>query len=1121
MRKRIVIFLFFLAAILFIRGVPSPGADAQSVSSVGPSGAAAPQPLAPQQTPTVKASVDYGRMPLYFIANKGQMDEQVDYYVQGLDKSVYFTSEGVTFAISRATERKTEGSSSLSHDLFLNNARVKSQPETQASEMTAAERWIVKLDFVGANQDVKPAGREETGAVMSYFSGRPEEWRSGVSTYSKILYLDLWPGIDLVYSGTVNQLKYEFVVHPGADPSRIRLAYRGATSVQVDDSGRLEITTPAGSFRDDTPVAYQEIDGQKLNVPLAYRLQEGAGSGAKPGTAGEGERRREAGNSIMKPHAYGFDIGDYDRTRALILDPAVLVYCGYVGGAGYEDQNGGIAVDGSGNAYITGITPTGWSGFPAVVGPDLTANGGYDAFVAKINASGTGLVYCGYIGGSGNDYGYGIAVDSTGAAYVAGTTTSSESDNFPVTVGPSLTFGGGHYDAFVAKVNSAGTALVYCGYIGGEYIDYGFAVAVDNSGNAYIAGSTASDESTFPVAIGPDLISNGGSDAFVAKVNAAGTGLVYCGFVGGNGDDSGFGIAVDSGGNAYLAGQTNSRETDFPVAVGPDLTYNGDPLDSFVAKVSAAGTNLVYCGYIGGADEEVGRGIAVDGSGNAYVCGYTESDDTTFPVKVGPDLTFNNPAGYQEAWIAKVKSDGTALDYCGYIGGASNDGAASLGVDSTGCAYVFGTTSSSQATFPVSGGPDLTINGSAEAFVAKVTADGTRLAYCGYIGGQFAEIGYGIAVDSSGSAYVLGQTNSTQSTFPVTVGPDLSYNGGYDSFVAKISYSEVWTPRHAVGNFDGDGADEVAVDFGAAGVYLYDNGSWTQIGSGNPESLLAADVDGDSVDEILADQGATGLWLWNGGAWGQLSGVNVEGLAAGDVDADGSDEVVGDFGAVGLWLFNASLWTQLSGINADYVTTANLDGTGGEEIAGDFGATGLWLWNAGAWTQLSGVNADYVTAGNMDGTGGLDLVGDFGATGLWLWNGAWTQLSGVNADYMITANIDGDTDDEAVGDFAATGLWLWNSGAWTILSGVNTEFMIRADIDGNGSAEVAADFGTIGLWLWNGGAWTQVSGVNAEYMLEGDFDGDNAAELMADFGTLGFWLWNAGAWSQVSPLNPE
>jgi len=1097
MKKFLAIFLAVLAILIVTRAAQKPDFGSSREWAAAPKAIAGPQRLASAQAPIVKTSMDWGRMSLYFIANKGQINNQVAYYVRGADKALYFTSEGVTFLLSRQGEGADK--------------RV---------QTVGSERWVVKLDFVGANHEVRPTGEDETGAVISYFSGKPADWHAGVPTYSRIVYANLWPGIDLAYSGTVNRLKYEFVVNPGADPAAIRLAYRGVPDLKVDDAGRLVVTTPAGGFEDDAPVAYQEVDGQRVAVPLAYRVSENDGRAAygKKGKGLEETNAAAQGDAeISESRDYGFTVGRYDASLPLILDPAVLVYCGFVGGSAAEDVRG-IAVDSSGNAYIAGKTTSSSSGFPAVVGPDLTANGSGEFFVAKVNAAGTGLVYCGYIGGSQTDriegFGHAIAVDGQGCAYVVGSTNSTET-TFPVVGGPDPTQNG-NLDAFVAKVKADGTGLVYCGYIGGSAEDTGLAIAVDSSGCAYVTGQTFSDETTFPVAVGPSLTGYV-EDAFVAKVKADGSGLVYCGFIGGFQFEYGNGIAVDSTGAAYVVGTTESTEAQyFPVTVGPDLISNGAQ-EAYIAKVKPDGTGFAYCGYIGGAGDDGAADVVVDAAGNAYVGGTTSSDQATFPVAVGPDLTFN---GSQEGFVARVKADGSALDSCGYIGGAAGDGVGGIALDSSGCLYVCGITSSSEATFPVSGGPDLTANGGVDAFVAKVKADNTGLTYCGYIGGSSLDGASSIAVDGAGCAYICGQTTSTEATFPATVGPDLSANGNSDVFVAKVSYGDPWAPKHAVGDFDGDGTDELAVDFGANGIYLYDNGAWSQISSANPEALLAADIENDNVDELIADLGVTGLWLWNADAWMQLSGVNVEGLAAGDVDADGADEVVGDFGPTGLWLWNSGSWAQLSGVNADQVTTANIDGTGGAEIIGDFGATGLWLWNTGAWTQLSGVNADYVTSGKLGGT--RNLVGDFGPTGLWLWNaGVWTQLSGVNADYMITANTDGDTDDEIVGDFAATGLWLCDSGAWTILSGVNADFMIRADVDGNGTDEVVADFGTKGLWLWNTGAWSQQSGVNPEYMLAGDFDGDNKDEIMADFGALGLWLWNDSAWSQVSPLNPE
>ena len=989
---------------------------------------------------SLKVDADFGRMPLYFIPNKGQLDEQVSYYVQGKDKTLYFTSAGITFSLAGPSEERENRSAS-------NRKIVWPQDPREPAEKTAdvAERWTVKLDFVGADKNVRPVGVTETEAIVSYFKGTPDQWHTGLPTFSRIVYRDLWPGIDLVFRGTVNKLKYEFIVHPGADPSIIRLAYRGAESVSVDENGRLQVTTPLAGFSDDVPVAYQKVGGESTDISIAYKL-------IKSNIVTTPDEHLE-GDPEIEEFFYGFEIGDYDRSLPVVLDPTILAYCGYIGGSGWEG-GGGIAVDGTGNVYVTGGTDSGEASFPVTVGPDLTYNGGtWDAFVAKVNSSGTALVYCGYIGGSSTESGYGIAVDGSGNAYVTGDTESTEA-TFPVIVGPDLIYNGGDGDAFVAKVNSSGTALVYCGYIGGNSMDWGSGIAVDGSGNAYVTGTTSSTKPTFPETVGPDLGYNGGWDGYVAKINSSGTALVYCGYIGGSGGDYGAGIAVDGSGNAYVTGFADSTEATFPVVIGPDLSHNSR-FDAFLAKVNSSGTALVYCGYVGGDLEDYGEGIAVDGSGNAYVTGTTSSTEATFPVTVGPDLIYN---GAEDAFVAKVNSSGTALVYCGYIGGSGDDG------------------------------------------------------------------GDSIVVDGSGNAYVTGYTGSTETTFPETVGPDLSYNGSRDAFVAKVSYWDIYTSKHARGDFDGDGAGEAVVDFGTVGIFLYNGGSWMQLSCANPEGLMAADVDGDSVAELLADMGPIGLWLWNAGAWNQLSGLNVERMAAGDVDADGAEEVVGDFGTVGLWLYNGGTWSQLSGVNADYVDCANLDGSGGEEIIGDFGSIGLWIWNTGAWTQLSGANADYMAFGDADGLPGEELVGDFGSIGLWLWSqtGGWTQLSGVNADYLVRVQADGDAAAEFVGDFGALGLWIWNGGIWDQLSGADAEFMVGVDSDGNGTDEGGVDFGPLGLWLGDFTAgWTQLSGVNPEYLMAGDFDGDSANELMADFGALGLWLWNGGVWSQISVNNPD
>jgi beta-propeller repeat-containing protein len=673
----------------------------------------------------IKSSM--GQLPLYFVENRDVYPDEVKFYVQGAHKTLFFTNDGITF-------------------------RLKGQDRG----------WVVKLDFVGANE-VQPEGQSKQEAVFSYFKGSEKDWKAGLPSFSKVVYRDLWPGIDLVYTGTVNRLKYEFQVAPGADPAKIQLRYRGASSVATTGSGALRVSTPEGSFEDAPPMAWQEVDGKRVLVEMSFQLD----------SKGAGDES-----------SFSFDLGDYDRTMPLVLDPAVLVYCGYIGGSG-DEWSTSIAVDAAGNAYVTGYTASSEQSFPVAIGPDPTLNGGTDAFVAKVNALGTALLYCGYIGGAAQDSGRSIEVDGSGNAYVTGYTGSNE-QTFPVVVGPGLTYSGGTCDAFVAKVNAAGTALVYCGYIGGAANDYGYGIAVDATGNAYVTGGTSSDEKSFPVVVGPDLTYKGAGDAFVSKVNAAGTALLYCGYISGSRYDGGKSIAVDAAGNAYVVGQTASTEQMFPVTVGPDLTYNGGTYDAFVAKVNASGTALVYCGYIGGASFDFGYGIAVDVVGNAYVAGQTASTEQTFPVAVGPDLTHN---GGRDVYVAKVNAAGTGLVYCGYIGGSANDYAGNtIAVDAAGNAYVTGYPLSTEQTFPVAVGPDLTYKGGGDAFVAKVNAQGTGLVYCGYIGGSQDDYGFGIAVDAVGNAYIAGVTNSNEQTFPVGVGPGLTYNGGrYDAFVAKVS----------------------------------------------------------------------------------------------------------------------------------------------------------------------------------------------------------------------------------------------------------------------------------------------------------------------------------------------
>ena len=744
-------------------------------------GSASP-PVAPAAVAQGAADSRLAGLPLNFVENRGQADPRVRYYVEGKGSSVYFTAGGLTMSL----------------------------PGQEGNE-----RWNLKLEFLGAGGRATPVARGKTPAEIGYFKGERADWKAGLSTYSEVAYPDVWPGIDLVYSGTGSKLKYAFRVAPGADPSDIRMGWSGASGVRLDDRGQLAVSTPAGGFVDEKPRSYQVVDGRRQPVASAYAV--GAG------------------------HDYGFELGAYDRSKALVIDPAMLVYAGFIGGSGNDAANS-VVVGGGDNLYVTGSAGSSEATFPEKVGPDLTFAGGTnDAFVAKLNSSGSELLYAGYIGGSDDEIGVGIAVDGAGAAYVTGTTSSSEAEGFPVVVGPDTTYNGSVQDAFVAKVKPDGSGLDWAGYIGGSLPptipaipnEQGNGISVDSSGAVYVAGFTPAtgtgggfpDGDGFGAVPGFDQTPNGIIDTFVAKVKANGTGLDYATYIGGSGLDPGTGLVIDGAGNAYINGFTGSSEASFPdgdgfgAIPGFDRTFNGEaaipfPDDVYVAKLNPTGTSLVYATYIGGSGVEQPFENALDAAGNLYLTGYTTSTQTSFPdgdgfgAVPGFDRTHNGGTGggaivgeglETDVFVAKLNPAGTGLAYASYLGGARDEMAVGIDVDGGGRAHVVGTTESTEATaFPARNGPDGTYNGGeTDAFVAGLSAAGTALDYAGYVGGANNDIGIGVAVNAAGDAYVSGSTTSTQTTFPAKVGPDLTQNGPAgteDAFVAKLRVTPPTVP---------------------------------------------------------------------------------------------------------------------------------------------------------------------------------------------------------------------------------------------------------------------------------------------------------------------------------------
>jgi hypothetical protein len=772
-----------------------------------------------------------------------------------------------------------------------------------------------------------------------------------------------------------------------------------------------------------------------------------------------------------------------------------------------DDSASGIAADSSGNIYVAGyFQGTVNFGLDFGTTDNKTSAGSDDVYITKINSNGA-YGWTRIIGGTASDRGYAITTDPSGNVYVAG--------DFQGTVNFGLDFGAtdiktaaGFGDIFFTKLYANGT-YGWTKTIGGSSPEECLGIAVDASGNIYLTGDFWGVVD-FGQNFGTTDIqtSAGEQDIFITKINAN---LTY-GWTRTSGlldSDYGNAVAVDPSGNVYMAGNRDwtSGAGGFPIVI---IKINGNGTVGWTKNIYA------FAAMEGGA----GRAVATNSSGNVFITGVFNGT-VDFGAPFGTTDIKISMSG--DIFVLKINSNGT-YGWTKRIGGTGNDIGSGITMDSLGNIYVTGYFQG-MVNFGLDfGGTDnKTSAGWGDIFVTKIGSDGSY-GWTRIMGGASDDLGYGITTGSSASVCVAGNFQGT-----VNFGLDFGTTdnktsaGGSDVFMTRLALYEfdITIPRHAVGDFDGDGNDEIAVDFGAAGIWKYDSGAWTQLAPENPESLLAGDVDGDSADDILADLVTAGLWLWNGGTWSRLSGVNVESMAVGDVDADGAAEVIGSFGAAGLWLYNGGAWTQLSGVSADLVMTANVDGTGGDEIVGDFGPAGLWIWKAGVWAQLSGVNADHVTAGKM--IGGRYLLCDFGDVGLWAWTelGGWTHLSGANADYMITADTDGEHPDEIFGDFGSLGLWLWKNGAWSQLSGLDAVYMIRADVNGDGKDEVAVDFGSVGLWLWNNGAWSQLSRAISEYLVAGDLDGDNKDEILSDFGALGLWMWNEGTWSQISSSNPD
>ena len=688
----------------------------------------------PRPAEASRIARSFGNLPLAFEANTGQVDGRVKFLSRGPGYTAFLTTDDVVFMLNRGPNRPGVA---------------------------------MRQRLVGARPATRIAGAGLLPGRAHYIKGDASQWRTGIRRYAEVRYESVYPGIDLVYRGHQRALEYDFVGAPGADMRAIHLAFTGAERVRLEDSGDLVVAIGDVELRHRKPVIYQDVRGVRRLISGGYRLESGG--------------------------RVGFDVGEYDRRHPLVIDP-VVVYSSYLGGPGIQlfggDQGWDIAVDAAGAAYITGVAYT--PAFPTTPGAfQRDSAEDFDAFVTKVSADGASLVYSTLLGGPGpeNFFGAGgspgIAVDAAGHAYVTGETHSGA--EFPTTPGAFHRAGG---TLFITKIDPTGAALVYSTLVPAE--SRGDAITVDALGQAYVTGGTA--EGGFPTK-NPFMPLLSGTGAFVLKLNAQGSALIFSSYLGGSAGpqsnifdtDYATAIALDAAGDIYVGGRAASR--DFPLVNAAQPGHGGNTIDGFVTKIHSSGAFILYSTFLGGNDRDTVTGLEVDASGSAYVAGFTAS--ANFPAV----NALQGPGGGYDGFVSRLSPSGSAIAFSTLLGGSGMDLAWGLALDSRSNVYVAGQTESLDfplvRPLPSSFGTGL----GGDVFVTKFSTGGSSILYSTYFGGDGLETGVAIAVDREGSAYVTGSAfYADVGTLPIVGGfqtspgaapPGLA--GNIDAFVVKVA----------------------------------------------------------------------------------------------------------------------------------------------------------------------------------------------------------------------------------------------------------------------------------------------------------------------------------------------
>ena len=674
-------------------------------------------------TCSVSAGNTSMNFPALFMKNEGQFGNGSRYCLKSAKSNTFFYDQHIV------------------HQFFS---------EGNQQDSSKAGFLNMHIDFENSNPHPVFEERDAMETKSNFFIGNdPSAWKTDIASFGTLAYKELYDNIDLVYHNSTHGIKSDFVIHPGGNHSDIILNYSGIKTISINAQGALQILTENGDLTEHIPEAYQLIDGEKVLVRVTF--------------------------SITSGNRVSFEVSDYNPSYDLVIDPQ-LIYSTYIGGSGNDYMLAGdIERDASNNIYLTGRTTS--FDFPVTPGSFSNTEAGLmDVIVMKLNPEGTQILFSTFIGGTGNDMGYGLELTGVGNDIVI---VGDASYTFPTTAGSYRpVYQGGTYDIFVLKLNNAGNNLLFSTFLGGAAEDQPFDLALDNSQNIYVVGQSSGSFPTTPGCY-QSLFGGGLYDIIVSELSADGTSLLKSTYVGGTSTDRGVGITVDVAGNVYFSGTTSGS---FPVTAGCfDNSYNGGTYDIVVGKLNSSFSTLIYSTFIGTTAEDQVRGdLFVDNSSNLLVAGKAGNGFPTTSACAQPVYG----GGLSDGLILKLNATGSGLIYSSYLGGNGDDYILNAALDAN---LNIITTGFCGSGFPVTTcSYDNSYNGNTDAFVAKFNPDVTQLIYSTYFGGSNLDNGMAVTAYNNDSVFVVGETQSAD--LPVTANAyDPTFNGGgNDLFLAKL-----------------------------------------------------------------------------------------------------------------------------------------------------------------------------------------------------------------------------------------------------------------------------------------------------------------------------------------------